>query len=89
MGTVLSFINQSFPPESKFTVDSIPDLTGKVIIVMGTNGGIGYETAKVQIMLIKLCYYGTNNSTGSSVTQRKKYTLSQEILRNHMWPLTN
>lgn len=39
MGIVLSIINESFPPKSKFNVEDIPDLSGKVIIVTGANTG--------------------------------------------------
>jgi len=39
MGLVLSIISESFPPKSKFNVEDIPDLSGKVIIVTGANSG--------------------------------------------------
>ncbi|KAI0372200.1 NAD(P)-binding protein [Pilatotrama ljubarskyi] len=37
---------QSFPPKSKFSVEQIPDLAGRIVIVTGGNAGIGYETVK-------------------------------------------
>ncbi|KAI0350182.1 NAD-P-binding protein [Trametes cingulata] len=39
-------IELAFPPKPTFTVDQIPDLTGRVVIVTGGNVGIGYETIK-------------------------------------------
>ena len=35
MGNILTFLNQSFPSKTKWTVDDIPDLTGKVVVVTG------------------------------------------------------
>ncbi|KAF8143844.1 NAD(P)-binding protein [Mycena galopus ATCC 62051] len=46
MGVMISILQQSFPPKSKFSVDDIPDLAGQVIIVTGGNSGIGKETVK-------------------------------------------
>ncbi|KZP21940.1 NAD-P-binding protein [Athelia psychrophila] len=37
---------QMFPPTPKYSVDEMPDLSGKVIIVTGANAGVGKETVK-------------------------------------------
>ncbi|TBU26106.1 NAD(P)-binding protein [Dichomitus squalens] len=44
--TALPVIAQLYPPKPKFSVDQIPDLTGRVTIVTGGNAGCGYETVK-------------------------------------------
>jgi retinol dehydrogenase 12 len=47
LGSLFIFVTQLFPPKSEFTVDDIPDLSGKVVVVTGANCGVGFETAKV------------------------------------------
>lgn len=39
MDHALSLLWEIFPQKSHFTVDDIPDLTGKVVIVTGGNAG--------------------------------------------------
>lgn len=39
MGAAASLFSEALPPASKFSVDDIPDLTGKVAIVTGANTG--------------------------------------------------
>ncbi|TEB33119.1 NAD(P)-binding protein [Coprinellus micaceus] len=46
LSAVRASLAEVYPPKSTFSVDDIPDLTGKVTIVTGANAGVGKETAK-------------------------------------------
>ncbi|KAL0947377.1 hypothetical protein HGRIS_013493 [Hohenbuehelia grisea] len=46
MGQIGSLISDSLPPAPTFSVDQIPDLTGKIAIVTGSSAGIGMITVK-------------------------------------------
>jgi retinol dehydrogenase-12 len=50
MASLGTLLRQMYPPSPKWTVDKIPDLSGKVFIVTGANTGIGKETCK-QLLL--------------------------------------
>ncbi|KAF9465820.1 NAD(P)-binding protein [Collybia nuda] len=46
MGVAASMYNANWPPKANWSVDDMPDLSNKVIIVTGGNSGIGRETVK-------------------------------------------
>lgn len=51
MGSTWSLVRETFPPKPKWSIDQIPDLSGKVMIVTGGYAGIGTETVKVRFTL--------------------------------------
>lgn len=55
--------DQSRPPKPKFSVDDIPDLTGKVIIVTGGNTGVGKETVKALLSKNANVYMASRSKT--------------------------
>ncbi|KAG5719733.1 hypothetical protein E4T56_gene18524 [Termitomyces sp. T112] len=61
MGVLLSYISEARPPKPAFSVDDIPDLTGRVIIVTGANTGIGKETAKALLAHNAKVYIAARN----------------------------
>ncbi|KAI0266574.1 NAD-P-binding protein [Gloeopeniophorella convolvens] len=65
MGQHASLLTQWFPPAPKFSVNHIPDLTGKVAIVTGGNTGIGKETVR-QLLLHNAKVYLAARSQGKA-----------------------
>ncbi|KAF9524290.1 NAD-binding protein [Crepidotus variabilis] len=59
--SISALYSQSFPPKSKFTVDDIPDLTGRIVIVTGANVGVGKETAKALLSHNAKVYLAARN----------------------------
>ncbi|KAL1946144.1 hypothetical protein VTO73DRAFT_15271 [Trametes versicolor] len=62
MGASLSVLfSQGFPPKTTYSVDQIPDLTGRVVLVTGGNTGIGYETIKALLQHNAKVYMATRS----------------------------
>lgn len=87
MGTLISLLGliphiaQLFPPKSTFTVDNIPDLSDKVVIVTGANTGVGYETAKALLLHHAKVYVAARNpEKAEAAIKSLKDTTGQEAL---------
>ncbi|KAI0754733.1 NAD(P)-binding protein [Daedaleopsis nitida] len=68
MGAILSrntglvpMMLQCFPPKSTFSVDQMPNLAGRVVLVTGGNTGIGYETVKALLQHDAKVYLAARN----------------------------
>ncbi|KIY43464.1 NAD(P)-binding protein [Fistulina hepatica ATCC 64428] len=59
--TLSSYTNQCFPPKATFSVNEIPDLSGKVYIVTGGNSGVGKEIIKGLLQRNAVVYMGARN----------------------------
>ncbi|TBU25108.1 NAD(P)-binding protein [Dichomitus squalens] len=79
--TIWPTLQQSFPPKSKFTVEDIPDLTGRIVIVTGGNVGIGYETVKALLQHNAKVYLAarSKNKAEKAINSLKEATGKEAI----------
>ncbi|THV07125.1 NAD(P)-binding protein [Dendrothele bispora CBS 962.96] len=81
MGTVLSFYQELFPPAPIFSVDDIPDLSGKVFIVTGGNSGVGKEIVKALLSHNARVYIACRSqSNAQEVIDELKVSTGKEAL---------
>ncbi|TRM58919.1 hypothetical protein BD626DRAFT_437660 [Schizophyllum amplum] len=79
MGQILSEI---YPPNPKFSVGDIPDLSGKVMIVTGGNSGIGKETVKALLNHNAKVYIGARSPerVAEAIKELKELTGKEAFL---------
>ncbi|KAF7326859.1 NAD(P)-binding protein [Mycena venus] len=61
MGVAMSMYDANWPPRPKWSVDNIPDLSRKVIIVTGGNSGMGKETVTALLSKNAKVYIASHN----------------------------
>ncbi|KAJ6570277.1 hypothetical protein DFH09DRAFT_1154526 [Mycena vulgaris] len=61
MGMAMSLYTACWPPKAKWSINNIPDLSGKIIIVTGGNSGIGKETVKALLSKNAKVYIASHN----------------------------
>ncbi|KAI0776358.1 NAD(P)-binding protein [Irpex lacteus] len=72
---------QFFPPKTTFTVDQIPDLTGRVVIITGGYSGIGKETTKILLgRNAKVYIAGRSRAKANEVILELKEITGREAL---------
>ncbi|KAK7442478.1 short-chain alcohol dehydrogenase [Stygiomarasmius scandens] len=81
MGNLISYLAEAFPPKPKFTLEDIPDLTGKVILVTGGNTGIGYEITKALLSRNAKVYIGcrSEEKAKAAISQLKQESNNEAI----------
>ncbi|KAJ6613786.1 NAD-P-binding protein [Mycena sp. CBHHK59/15] len=63
---IVSMLSESYPPKPTFTLQDVPDLTGKVIIITGGNSGIGFETVKELVTHGATVYMAARNRSSAN-----------------------
>lgn len=74
-------IDQSRPPKSKFSIDDIPDQTGKVVIVTGGYAGVGKETVYAMLRKnAKVYIAGRSQAKADTAIKELKERTGKEAL---------
>ncbi|KAF8985126.1 NAD-binding protein [Cyathus striatus] len=74
-------LSQTFPPKPTFTIEDIPDLTGKIVIVTGANTGVGKETAKALLLRNAKVYVAARSQEKAeqAITELKEQTGKEAV----------
>jgi NAD(P)-dependent dehydrogenase (short-subunit alcohol dehydrogenase family) len=67
MAPFSTILRQVYPPAPNWSVDKIPDLSGKVFIVNGGNAGIGKETCKQLLLKNAKVYLAARSESKAQV----------------------
>ncbi|KNZ74067.1 hypothetical protein J132_08238 [Termitomyces sp. J132] len=74
-------LSQTFPPAAKYSVDHIPDLSGKVMVVTGGNTGIGKEIVRALLIHNAKVYMASRNvAKGKAAIEELKKDTGKEAL---------
>ncbi|KAI0826458.1 NAD(P)-binding protein [Irpex lacteus] len=76
-----SVFTQLYPPRPTFSVEDVPDLTGRVCIVTGGYSGIGKETVKALLMRhAKVYIAGRSETKANPVIQELQQSTGNEAI---------
>ncbi|KAL1746023.1 NAD(P)-binding protein [Schizophyllum fasciatum] len=85
MGKFYQYICETFPSKPDWSIDSVPDLTGRVMAVTGANSGVGKEITKVLLQrkatVYMLC---RNHKSAEVVIEELKELTGQEARFIHL-----
>ncbi|KAA1473086.1 NAD-P-binding protein [Dentipellis sp. KUC8613] len=85
MGNVLTAVIQMWPPQPRWGVDDIPDLTGQVMVVTGGASGVGKETMKALLIHGAKVYIATRSEVkAKAAIEQLQAETGKEALSLHL-----